>query len=403
MIGRLMLAVSRALLTWTVPTAVYLFVLAKASERFRLPTPGGDPNHRPAVRVVIPAHDEHPVIAACLDAVAAFGREGWAPDVVVIADNCQDATADIARGRGATVLERHDAAHPGKGHALQWAFQQPAVLDGADVVFLIDADTLPEPDALDAALARLADGADIVQVALISRGAGRDDRSAMNWWTTTLMGRVRPRGLNHLGFPARLQGAGMAFRTDVLRTTGWPTVGISEDLFATMHFLDKGYRLLYTDRAVVWARSPETDAAARTQRLRWESGKLLALQRLPQLLVAAARRRSPEHAALAVHVAVPPTTVHAALLVSGVGLAKLAGRSGRRDVILGLVGTAALAVYLREGLRLMEDDEMARRAALAAPRFARWKIGVQIEALRRFRGLGWERTPRDTMDTEPAG
>jgi len=398
MMGRLGLSLSRLILAWAVPAAGYLFVLARASRRFRLRTP--TPADRPKVRVVIPAHDEARVIGACLDAVAGFAREGWAPDVVVIADNCRDATADIARDHGAIALERRDPEHPGKGHALQWAFQQTEILDGAEVVFLVDADTLPEPEALDAALARMDDGADVVQVALISRGSSRDDRSAMNWWTTTLMGRVRPRGLNHLGLPARLQGAGMAFRSEVLRSIGWPTVGISEDLFATEFFLDNGYRLLYTDRAVVWARSPETDAAARTQRLRWESGKLLALQRLPQLLASAVRRRSPQHAALAAHVAVPPTTVHAALLVAGVGLAALAGRPGRRDVAMGVIGTAALAVYLREGLRLMDDAEMARRALLAGPRFARWKLGLQIEAMRRFRNLGWERTPRDAMDTE---
>jgi len=316
----------------------------------------------------------------------------------VIADNCSDRTADVAREHGAEVVERTDPNTRGKGEALRWAFQQEELLAGVDLVFILDADTLPEAGALDAAIARMESApADIVQVALISRGSKRDDRSALNWWTTTLMGRVRARGLNAVGLPARLQGAGMAIIADVLRVSGWPTGGISEDFFATEAFLDQGRRLLFTDAAIVWARAAETDAAARTQRLRWESGKLLSLQRLPAILWKGVKYRSPEHLSLALHVAVPPTTVHSLLLAGAGVLALASGRRGRGAAAIATLASAALTVYLAEGLRLMGDREMARRAVLAGPRFVWWKMGVQIDALRRFRSLGWERTPRDGM------
>jgi cellulose synthase/poly-beta-1,6-N-acetylglucosamine synthase-like glycosyltransferase len=384
------------LLAWAAPSALYLLGLAVAS-KCRAPV-NGLPSSRPETKVVIPAFNEETVIADCLEAVSEFDRGSWSPDVLVIADNCTDRTAEIARESGAAVLERTDLLARGKGEALRWAFQQPEVLVGTELVFLLDADTLPEPGALDAAIARTADGdADIVQVALVSRGSQRDNRSALNWWTTTLMGRVRARGLNALGLPSRLQGAGMAISAHVLREVGWPTSGISEDFFATEAFLDQGRTLLFTDSAIVWARAAETDAAARSQRLRWESGKLLSIQRLPVIVRNAFRTRSVEHLALALHVSIPPTSVHAILiLVSGL-LSLVGGRRARGTTVLAGISALALVFYLSEGLRLMGDSEMAMRAVLAGPRFVRWKMSVQISAFRQYRKLGWERTSREGM------
>ncbi len=43
--------------------------------------------------------------------------------LVVVADNCSDATAEIARAMGATVIERHDETNKGKGYALDYGFR----------------------------------------------------------------------------------------------------------------------------------------------------------------------------------------------------------------------------------------------------------------------------------------
>ena len=69
--------------------------------------------------VLVPAHNEERLIGACLDSLNAAAAHADA-EVVVIADNCTDATAGVARGRGATVLERVSDER-GKGYALEWA------------------------------------------------------------------------------------------------------------------------------------------------------------------------------------------------------------------------------------------------------------------------------------------
>lgn len=66
--------------------------------------------------VLVPAHDESAVIADTLAGLAkAVGPSG---QVLVIADNCSDDTAAIARRAGVRVLERTDTVRRGKGHAL---------------------------------------------------------------------------------------------------------------------------------------------------------------------------------------------------------------------------------------------------------------------------------------------
>ncbi len=72
--------------------------------------------------IIIPAHDEAAGIARTVDNLLAIARADGAADVYVIADNCSDDTAVIARAHGAQVLERNDLSRRGKGYALDYAF-----------------------------------------------------------------------------------------------------------------------------------------------------------------------------------------------------------------------------------------------------------------------------------------
>ncbi|GBE20941.1 beta-monoglucosyldiacylglycerol synthase [bacterium BMS3Bbin01] len=385
------LAAATALLTF--PASLYLAAVALASRLAHDRHP--EPPDQARVLVLVPAHEEEAVLGDALESIVRMSAAGSKPEILVLADNCSDGTAAVARRHGVRVLERDDPENPGKGPALHWALGQPGVLNDVDYVFLVDADSLPETEALDVALARAQEThADIVQLPFISRGKVSDDRSAMNVWTTTLMNRVRPRGLTALGLPCRLQGGGILLRSWVARRHGWPAEGVSEDLFATIAFLDEGVHITYADAAVVWARAAETDEAATTQRVRWESGRLRATRLLPRLLVDAVARKSPQHASLVAHLAVPPLTVHVTLIGAGL-VASMVTRS--RLVWIFGVSAALTGLYLAEGLRLMGDTDLARKALAAGPRFALWKLRVQWKALRRFRTIAWERTPRDEM------
>lgn len=85
------------------------------------------------VSVIIAAHNEAPVIADCLSALAAASQRDDI-EVIVSANGCTDSTAAIARGLGATVVER---AEPGKSGALNAgetrAISFPRVFLDADI------------------------------------------------------------------------------------------------------------------------------------------------------------------------------------------------------------------------------------------------------------------------------
>ena len=72
--------------------------------------------------IIIPAHNEATSIARTLLSCSVLSYPQDKYQVVVIADNCEDETAEVARRSGVRVLERHDAMQKGKGHALAFAF-----------------------------------------------------------------------------------------------------------------------------------------------------------------------------------------------------------------------------------------------------------------------------------------
>src|SRR3954453_21104955 len=93
--------------------ASYLFLATLLSVRLPLP-PEGQPHRR--FRFVVPAHNESAGIAATVRSLLGVDYPAQLFDVLVVADNCQDDTAAQARASGATVLERQDPEHRGKGY-----------------------------------------------------------------------------------------------------------------------------------------------------------------------------------------------------------------------------------------------------------------------------------------------
>ena len=79
-------------------------------------------NHK--FMAILPAHNEEAVIANLVDSLMNQDYDKNLLDIYVIADNCTDNTAEIAREHGAIVFERFDPAHKTKGYALNWFLQQ---------------------------------------------------------------------------------------------------------------------------------------------------------------------------------------------------------------------------------------------------------------------------------------
>ena len=183
---------------------------------------------RPKVAVLIPAYNEAAGIAATLSTI----MPQLTPDdrLLVIADNCTDATAEIARNCGATAIERQDTQRKGKGYALDFGLQSIAS-DPPEVVIMVDADCICQPDAIEK-LARVAVASKrpVQATYLMEQPPNPTPKDSISALAFLVKNLVRPSGLKELGFPSLLTGTGMAFPWSVIREVSLASSNIVEDM-----------------------------------------------------------------------------------------------------------------------------------------------------------------------------
>ncbi len=297
--------------------ALYLFVLTVNSWRsFSVPAP-----RAPTLRfdLVVPAHDEAAGVAQTVHSLLAVDYPVALRRVVVVADNCTDATAERAREAGATVLERTDPTHPGKGRALAHAFAFSLADGFADAVVVVDADTLVSRNLLSAFDARLVAGARALQADYGVRNPEASWRTRLMRIALAAFHQVRSLGRARLGASCGLRGNGMGFRTSILRDVPARAFSLVEDLEYGLHLGRAGVRVDYAPEVTVQGEMVSSAAASRSQRLRWEAGRaeLRRTQAWPTLRDAFAQRNALLFD-LALDLLVPPLAQLVTVIVVGV-------------------------------------------------------------------------------------
>lgn len=224
--------------------------------------------------VLICARNEAAVLPKLLESLRAQDYPGVL-DLYVAADNCTDDTARLARKGGATVFERHDLVHVGKGYALNFLLHRIwAEGKHYDGYLLFDADNLARPDFV-----RRLDGVFGPECPVV---AGYRNTKNYRGWVAAGQGlcfirEVRflncPRTL--LGFSGNVTGTGFLVSEEILRTAGgWPWHCLCEDLeFSTVQMI-AGRRIAYCLQAEYFDEQPATLSQSVRQRLRWCKGFL---------------------------------------------------------------------------------------------------------------------------------
>jgi 1,2-diacylglycerol 3-beta-glucosyltransferase len=371
---------------------VYQLVLACAAFRYR--PPGGSASPTKRVAVLVPAHDEEASIARCVRSLLdqAYPRELF--EVIVIADNCTDATAPVAREAGADVLVRDAPDARGKGQALRWAFDQ--LLERFDAFAVVDADSTAERDFLGALVRPLDDGAGAAQAEsrLIDDGSGP---AAFRAGAFRLVNRVRPAGRAVLGIGCNLQGNGMLVSADVLRRQPWDAFSATEDLEYSIGLRLSGVPTRFAGGAVVESPAAPTREAATHQQMRWEGGKLhVARTHLPQLLAAGIKRHDVALLEAAVDLAVPPLGILTATAAAGAvisGVLALTGLVPAWTIVPWALALVAIPVYVLIGFRAAHAPASAYRSLLGAPVFVVRKA-ASLHRFRSFSPDSWVRTKR---------
>ena len=174
---------------------------------------------------LVPAHNEERGIAA---AIASLRSQRYSADLFeihVVADNCTDRTADVAASAGATVHERSASHDPGKGPALNWLTERVVNGDGdvcrsVDVIVIVDADTIVDPEFLHAMNEAFARGSIACQGYYAVSEPEAAPSIALRYAALASRHYLRPLGRRRLGGSVGLFGNGMAFSTDLIARTG---------------------------------------------------------------------------------------------------------------------------------------------------------------------------------------
>lgn len=246
--------------------------------------------------VIVAAHNESAVIEPLIANLKELEYPAQLYDIYVIADNCTDATADIAAKAGAKVCVRVDAAKKSKGFALEWMFEKLFDMERRGVIYdavaIFDADNLVHPKFLLEMNNRLLKGDKIIQGFLDAKNpydTWVSGTFAIAFWVIDYVSHLAK---TNLGLSAVLGGTGMCITLDVLKKYGWRATCLTEDMEFTMKSLAEGIKTTWAHDAIVYDEKPLTFRQSWVQRKRWAQGQFDVAHRfIPKMLREGFRRR----------------------------------------------------------------------------------------------------------------
>lgn len=390
--GAVSLLLLLAAVLLAVPVLMFCLQIAAA---FLPDRRGPDAAPRPPIAVLVPAHNEALGITGPLQAMLAQMRPG--DRLLVVADNCSDDTAAVARAAGAEVIERSHATERGKGYALAYGVDHLR-RSPPPVVVIVDADCLPRPGAFDALSAACLRWHAPVQAKYLmthEQAPGLNGRIAEFAWRVKNW--IRPRGSARLGWPCQLTGSGMALPWPLIETAPLATGSIVEDMRLGLLMARAGHAPRFCESARVDSHFPTQAAAITSQRTRWEHGHLGMLTEYAGPLVGLGlRQRDWRLLGMGLDLLVPPLAllvIVAIVLWLLTAAAALVGAGAWAwHAVSGLILLLAAAVGLgwwRWGRDLLSAMDLAR-----APVYALSKLLVYVRFWSR-RQKDWVRTDRN--------
>ena len=239
---------------------------------------------------IIPAHNEENVIEALIESLKEQDYPKDHYDIYVIADNCTDRTAEIAKECGAIVMERHDEEHKTKGYALQWFLKQKIEEDAPyDALCIFDADNIVDKNFLKAMNKKLCQGEEVVQ-------GYRDIKNPTDSWVSAgyalfywTMNRFYHLARYNLGLSPLINGTGFMVKFDVIKPEGWNTNTLTEDIEFSLKRIIKGKKLGWATDAIVYDEQPTGFRQSWSQRSRWTVGHMQCIKKYTKDLAIAAK------------------------------------------------------------------------------------------------------------------
>lgn len=265
--------VSIVTIFWLYQLGISLCSLVKLKEKkFKV-------NKEHKFMAIVPAHNEEAVVASLVESLKAqtYNRDLY--DIYVIADNCTDKTARIAREAGAIVLERFDESKKTKGYALDWFLKQK-IKENADydAFFVFDADNIVDKNFITEMNKKLCQGEEVVQ-------GYRDIKNPSDNWITAgyalfywTMHKFYHLARYNIGLSPLLNGTGFMVKFDLIKDTGWDTITLTEDIEFSLKRIITGKRLGWAVKAIVYDEQPTGFKQSWSQRSRWTVGHMQCIK-----------------------------------------------------------------------------------------------------------------------------
>jgi len=379
----------------------YSYVLALAALRrppLDLPR---SPSHRLAV--AIPAHNEEAAIGRT---VSHLGQQDYPSDlfdIFVVADNCRDDTASVAREAGAICLERNSLAERGKGYALAWLFQCIFGCQARyDAVVVFDADTFVDTRFLRVMDAMLSQGSLVIQGKHVIANPTQGWYAAIMYIAFAMENRLRNLGRSNLGLSSKLMGDAMCFARQVLEAYPWQAVSQAEDSEYWTTLLLNGIHVVFAPQAIAYGEMVTTLRTAHHQRARWMRGRAQAARQAALRLLSTGLRHLdwPQlDGALALMMPSYSSLLVLALLSTALWfiLPQFTHSSSWPWWALTWVG---LLIYPPLALLLERAPARLHLYLLSAPFYAFWRTCLRLWTRFGRSDTTWVRTPRST-ETAP--
>lgn len=256
--------------------------------------------------ILIPAHNEEVIIGSTLEKLLPHLISG--DRVIVVADNCDDATAEISRSfNRVEVLQRTSSTSRGKGFALDYGMQYISKKP-AETIVIFDADCEFEHGSLDLLVKCSQYYNRIVQSRYLMKAPPASSISArVSEFAWLIKNQLRPLGRQKMGIGCQLQGSGMAFPWELLSDVSLASSCIVEDLELGLTLSEKGEFVLFEYNSIVKSEFPSSECTLESQRTRWEHGHIaLIFELIPRFIEAVFNRRL-KSALMMLDAMIPPT------------------------------------------------------------------------------------------------
>ena len=353
----------------------------------------------PGVRiaVLVPAHNES---ANVLPTIECLHRQLGPQDrLLVIADNCDDDTAELARAAGAQVIERKNLELRGKGYALACGVDHLRA-DPPDVVLVVDADCIVSDGAVACIAQRCrSTGKPVQMLNLMSAGTDAGLKFRVLEFAMLMKNLVRPLGSFRLGGACHLMGTGMALPWSLMSTAKLATGHVTEDMKLGVDLAMAGYAPQFLPQVRVSSAFPQDSGVAKVQKSRWEHGHLATLtEELPGLAAAALKSGRASLIVMTMDLMIPPVALYFMVLgVAAVFSLVAAAFWPVWQLAATVVCLAALSFGVAIGLAWFRFGRhlLSARELLSTPLYALWKVPVYLAYFLKKRS-GWVRTKRDS-------